>query len=349
MARNVVLCEGSRGTLTQAYLQTYEIKAKQPQIYSLGVKELWRVKNKPPEAVIHTLGWPVPSSDFGGGFLYSMGEDLISLGIVVGLDYKDSKLDIHNLLQELKTHPLFSSYLKDGTLLEWGAKTIPEGGYHSLPPKLFGDGLLIAGDAAGFVNVPSLKGVHYAIESGRLAAQTIFDALKKKDYSRRSLASYDDRIRQSFIWSDLYEVRNMRNAFSSGVYWGVAKAFLMSLSNGILPGDQPLFHEDAMVPKYVDIGAVEQRKNLLLEKEMAVYFSGNKTRDDIPKHLLIGKDINKEVAEFYSHMCPANVYVKNGDELIINAPNCIDCKATDILGPRWTPREGGSGPNYSQM
>jgi electron-transferring-flavoprotein dehydrogenase len=345
----VVLCEGTRGSLTQAYLKTQDINSKQPQSYSLGIKEIWRIKHKSPKSIIHTMGWPLDNADFGGGFLYPMSDDLIAIGIVVGLDYKQHNLDVHNLLQKLKTHPLFKHYLTDGELVEWGAKTIPEGGFNSIASRLHGDGILITGDAAGFVNVPTLKGIHYAIESGRLAAHTIFAAIKKKDISSVTLQQYDKLIRNSFIWTDLYRVRNMRQAFSAGIYKGGIKASLMALTNGRYPITDLISKDDAAIEKTVDLLSEIFPKNIGISKTDAVFYSGNRTRDNIPQHLHIGTQIPYEVAQFYSHMCPANVYMQDHQQLIINPANCIDCKATDVLGPRWSPREGGSGPNYKIM
>jgi electron-transferring-flavoprotein dehydrogenase len=348
-ARVTVLTEGTRGSLTQAYLDRQGIRSPNPQIFALGVKELWQVK-RPLEQVIHTLGWPLPSDAFGGSWLYPMADDLISLGIVVGLDYRQHSLDVHVLLQRLKQHPLVRRYLDGGELLEWGAKTIPEGGYYSLPERMHGDGLLIAGDAAGFVDVPSLKGIHYAVQSGVFAARTIFEALKRDDASAAGLAGYDALVRDSFIGKDLYRTRNMRLAFKSGLYGGGIKAALMTATGGALFGGRIAVPADAEEPRRVTPAAeFTPDGRLTISKVEGVFRSGNTTRDDIPSHLIVGADVPPEVAELYQHMCPAAVYERDGDRLIVNAPNCVDCKATDVLGPRWTPREGGSGPSYKRM
>lgn len=345
-AKITVLSDGTRSPLAQAYCQWQNTLPKQPQIYALGVKEIWRVKNVPRE-VTHTLGFPLPTDAFGGSWLYPLGEDLISFGLVVGLDYKSHSLDVHKSLQRLKQHPLFQQYLKGGEILEWGAKTIPEGGLNSWPKKLHGDGLLITGDAAGFVNVPALKGIHYAMQSGMMAAETIFEALKKNDFSEQSLSAYDTKIKNSYIRQDLYKVRNMRHAFKSGFYIGGIKAGLMTLTCGAFPSGGNHHLEDAAEPKSIEASAAGE--NVGLSKVDAVYLSGNKTRDDIPQHLTVGRDITPEVADMYAAMCPAGVYERQGDKLVVNAPNCIDCKATDVLGPRWQPREGGAGPDYKLM
>jgi electron-transferring-flavoprotein dehydrogenase len=348
-ARVTVLSEGTRGSLTQAYLRWQGIRSPNPQVYALGVKELWEVKRPLPH-VIHTLGWPLPKDAFGGSWLYPMADDLVSLGLVVGLDYRQTTLDVHVLLQHLKRHPLVATYLEGGELVEWGAKTIPEGGYYSLPERLHGDGLLIAGDAAGFVNVPALKGIHYAVQSGIFAARTIFEALKKDDTSGAGLASYDALIRESHVGKDLYKTRNMRLAFKSGLYGGSVKAALMTATRGAVFGSRIAVPEDAEEPRKVT-PAVEFTPDgeRMVSKVDAVFRSGNTTRDDIPSHLVIGEDVPPEVADLYAHMCPAGVYEREGDKLLVNAPNCVDCKATDILGPRWLPREGGSGPSYKRM
>ena len=345
-ANVTVLTEGTRGTLTQAYMQENKISSRYPQIYALGVKEVWKVKN-PPEFVTHTLGWPLPDSAFGGSWMYPMGEDMVSIGLVVGLDYKEHNLDVHKMLQKMKEHPVFKPHLEGGECLEWGAKTIPEGGLNALPETLHGNGLLIAGDCAGFVNVPALKGIHYAMQTGIYAARTAFKALKEKKYSSEVLSEYDKTVKDSYVWSDLKKVRNMRQAFKSGFVAGGIKAGLMTLTGGAFPGDGNGFEEDAAEEKtYQEKPSVEDTG---LSKVDAVYMSSNKTRDDIPSHLTVGKDIPSEVVDFYVSMCPAGVYEKQGDQLVVNAPNCVDCKATDVLGPRWQPREGGAGPGYRMM
>lgn len=349
-ARVTVLSEGTRGTLTQAYLKSQNIGSKYPQIYALGVKEVWRVK-KAPDAIYHTLGWPLPTNAFGGSWMYPLADDLVSLGLVVGLDYHQHNLDVHKLLQKLKTHPLFQDILKDGEAIEWGAKTIPEGGYHALPERLYGDGVLIVGDSAGLVNVPALKGIHYAMMSGMYAARAIFAALKANDTSAKALSAYDTTLRESFIAKDMFKVRNMRLAFKDGLYAGGVKSAVMIATGGAFPGVSGDQVEDAAEAKQVDPASDTAAAKVGISKVDAVYLSGNKTRDDIPTHLTVGKDkdVTPEVAEFYSHLCPAGVYERVGDKLQINAPNCVDCKATDVLGPRWRPREGGSGPNYNMM
>jgi electron-transferring-flavoprotein dehydrogenase len=348
-AQVTVLSEGTRGSLTQAWLDWQKVPSDNPQIYALGVKEIWETR-RPLDAIIHTLGWPLPTDAFGGSFMYPLEPNVVALGIVVGLDYHDATLDVHELLQRMKLHPLFRQYLEGGEMVEWGAKTIPEGGYYALPKRRHGDGVVVVGDAAGFVEVASLKGIHYAMQSGIYAARAIFGALKRGDTSAAALAPYDRMVNESYITSDLRARRNMRLAFQSGFYLGGLKATVMTLTGGAFPGSRIACEPDVRVPREIRSHAPFKPDGALTFSKLDANFkSGNATRDDIPSHLIVGKDIPAQVAEFYTHVCPAGVYERDGDRLVVNPPNCIDCKATDILGPRWTPREGGSGPKYRRM
>ena len=348
-AKVTALSEGTRGLLSQAWLESQQVRSENPQIFALGVKEIWETK-RPLDRVIHTLGWPLPRDAFGGSFCYPLAPNLVALGIVVGLDYHDAALDIHVLLQQLKGHPLFRPYLEGGEMVEWGAKTIPEGGYYALPARRSGDGVVLLGDAAGFVDVPSLKGIHYAIQSGIYAARAIFTALKAGDVSAARLAEYDRLVNASYIASDLHRTRNMRLAFRDGFYSGGLKAGLMTLTGGRFPGGKIAMHQDADAERSVDgADAFTPDGKLTFSKVDAVFKSGNTTRDTIPSHLVAAADVPADVARFYSHVCPAGVYEAVDGKLRINVPNCVDCKATDVLGPRWTPREGGSGPKYKRM
>ncbi|MEP6687212.1 MAG: electron-transfer flavoprotein:ubiquinone oxidoreductase [Gemmatimonadales bacterium] len=348
-ARITVVAEGTRGALGQAWREWQRVDSPNPQLFALGVKEIWEVK-RPLEVVIHTLGWPLPTDAFGGSFCYPLGPTQVAIGLVVGLDYHDASLDVHELLQRLKLHPLFRAHLEGGQLVEWGAKTIPEGGYYALPTRRSGDGVLFVGDTVGFVDVPSLKGIHYAMQSGMYAARAAFAALKGGDVSAAGLAPYDRMIDESYIVADMRRTRNMRLAFKDGLYVGGVKAGLMTVTGGRFPGGRIAMDEDAKGPRtpsaprpFVPDGV------LTFSKLDAVFKSGNATRDTIPSHLQVGRDVTAEVANFYSHVCPAGVYERVGDDLRVNAPNCVDCKATDVVGPRWTPREGGSGPKYRSM
>ncbi|HEU4763573.1 MAG TPA: electron-transfer flavoprotein:ubiquinone oxidoreductase, partial [Gemmatimonadales bacterium] len=348
-ARVTILTEGTRGALAQAWQAWQQVRSANPQIFALGVKEVWKVR-RPLDRVIHTLGWPLPTDAFGGSWCYPQGPGQVSLGLVAGLDYRSSTLDVHVLLQRMKQHPLFREILDGGELLEWGAKTIPEGGYYALPERLSGDGLLMAGDCVGFVDVPSLKGVHYAMQTGMYAARAAFAAVKAGTPSAGVLSAYDAMVRGSYVVEDMRRTRNMRLAFKDGFLAGAMKAGLMTATGGRFPGGRIAMHRDAEAERAVTVATPFAPDNTLTFSKLdAVFKSGNATRDTIPQHLLVGKDVSAEVAEFYAHLCPAGVYEVVDGTLRVNAPNCVDCKATDVLGPRWTPREGGSGPKYRLM
>lgn len=349
-ARVVVLAEGTRGPLGQAWREWRGVGSANPQIFALGVKEVWEVA-RPLDRVIHTLGWPLPRDAFGGSWCYPMGPRQVSIGLVAGLDSHDAALDVHESMQRMKLHPLFREILEGGSMLEWGAKTIPEGGWYAIPERLVGDGLMMIGDTAGFVDVPSLKGVHYAMESGMLAAAAIATSLGDGGAGdQASLMAYDAAVRSSRIARDLHRTRNMRLAFRDGFATGVLKAGLMTLTRGAFPGGRIAMHRDAEAPRRESHPVPFTPDNVLtFSKVDAVFKSGNATRDDIPSHLVVGKEIPADVAAFYSHVCPAGVYELVDGTLRVNAPNCVDCKATDVVGPRWMPREGGSGPRYRLM
>jgi electron-transferring-flavoprotein dehydrogenase len=346
VAKVTALGEGTRGLLAQAWCEWQGVPSENPQIFALGVKELWETK-QPLDRVIHTLGWPLRRDAFGGSFVYPLEPNLVALGLVVGLDYSDAALDVHVLLQRFKQHPLLRVLLAGGEMIEWGAKTIPEGGFYSLPERRSGAGVVLLGDAAGFVDVPSLKGIHYAMQSGMYAARAIFQNLKNGS----ALTEYDRLVNASYVVADLYRTRNMRLAFRDGFYLGGIQAGLMTLTGGRFPGGKYKMHADADVPRRLSPGLRPgpAETSTGVSKVDAVFKSGNSTRDTIPSHLVAGTDVPVEVARFYSHMCPAGVYEATDGGLRINAPNCVDCKATDVLGPRWTPREGGSGPKYKRM
>ena len=344
-----VLSEGTRGRLTQSFLSWQQLTGHNPQIYAIGVKELWETKAAP-ESVIHTMGWPLDHGKFGGSFMYPMSDTLVSIGLVVGLDHYSGSLDPHFLLQEAKTHPLFRKVLEGGQPVEWGAKTIPEGGYYALPSRLSGDGVLVAGDSAGFVNVPTLKGVHYAMYSGIFAARAIASAFKRRDFSAASLNEYDQMVSASFITRDLHRTRNMRHAFHNGLYRGMLKAGMMYMMGGWWPGKLTTVADSDRV-RFADERAYPKPDGkLVFGKADSVGRSGNLTRDDIPSHLEQVEYIPPEVARFYANLCPAEVYeITDDGKLRINPSNCIDCMTTDILAARWSPREGGSGARYRRL
>lgn len=346
-AKTIVLSEGSRGHLTQAFLHKENIKSRYPQTYALGVKEIWEVK-KEPKKIMHTISWPLEHSTFGGSWLYPLGNNLVSLGLIAGLDSTNSQLSVHDKLQQLKEHPILASLLQDGKCIEWGAKTLPEGGYHALPERLHGDRVLVIGDSAGFINMASLKGIHYAMASGFFAAKTLKKAFDKQDFSKQILKKYDEQIKNSFIIKDLKKSRNLRQSFHKGIFSGLLRSTLIVLTAGKWPRDfkEGELKEDALIERYRNSESAQHKG---LNKLDAVFLSGNKTRDQIPSHLDVKENVPKEVALFYQQLCPAGVYEYKNETLIVNAPNCIDCKATDVLGPRWKPKERGSGPHYKLM
>ncbi len=284
-ARIVILAEGTRGALSQAWRTWRGVASPNPQIFALGVKEVWRVA-RPLDRVVHTLGWPVPLDAFGGSFLYPMAGDQVALGLVAGLDARDPGFDVHELLQRMKLHPVFRRVLEGGELLEWGAKTIPEGGYWSLPDRLSGDGLITVGDCAGLVDVASLKGIHYAMHSGLLAARAAFRALETDGVSGgpEGLGGFDRSIRESYIVSDLKRTRNMRLVFKHGFLRAGLENALLTLSGGRFPGGRIAIQEDAAVARHPDGGSspLVPDGKLTMSKLDAVFKSGNATRDTIP-------------------------------------------------------------------
>jgi electron-transferring-flavoprotein dehydrogenase len=353
VARVTVLCEGTQGHLTGAALERFGLAGENPQVWALGVKEVWKVA-KPLDRVIHTMGWPLRSSaryrEFGGSFIYPLGDDMVSLGMVVGLDYHDAELSVHDLLQELKTHPLVARILDGGERIAWGAKTIPEGGFVALPRELHAPGMLLCGDGAGLVNVPALKGIHYAIESGRLAAEAAVAAVRPGGSPATALSSYDDAVRSSYIWSDLQEVRNMRQAFGRGFWLGGAMAGAMTASKGRFPrGDRPTERdaeqEIITTPRASEYPAPDGK--LTFDKLSSVFASGNKTRDDLPNHIRVDTRVPEEIGRMWERMCPAQVYEWANGTVQVTASNCVQCGAITAKGGRLTPPEGGSGPEYT--
>jgi electron-transferring-flavoprotein dehydrogenase len=354
-AKVTVLSEGTQGHLTGVAMNRFGLAGENPQVWALGVKEVWKVA-KPLDRVIHTMGWPLRGGrkyrEFGGSFIYPMGDDMVTLGMVVGLDYRDLEISPHDLLQELKTHRLVRKILDGGERIGWGAKTIPEGGYVAVPRRMHAPGLLITGDGAGFVNVPALKGIHYAIESGRLAAETAFAALQRgtTPWTPGALASYDRAIRDTFIWDDLKKVRNMRQAFGKGFWLGGAMAGAMTMSLGKFPPGDKKTERDAEQELIRTKRASRYPKpdgKLTFDKLSSVFLSGNKTRDDAPNHIALRTDVPEEVARMWEHMCPAQVYeAKEGGGVDVTPSNCVQCGAITAKGGRLTPPEGGAGPEY---
>jgi len=369
IAKATVLAEGTQGHLTGAAIRHFELGSEDPQQWELGVKEVWEVE-KPLDRVIHTAGWPLRFSakyrEFGGSFIYPMGEDKISLGLVVGLDYRDARFSAHDALQELKTHPLVADLIEGGKRVGWGAKTLPSGGYWAMPEKLWAPGLVLAGDGAGMCNVSELKGVHYAMHAGIYAAEAIVERLKSG--STDDLSSYDERVRDSEIVEDLYRSRNMRQpASKAGFFVGSALGSMMILSGGRFPGGRWSTHDDATVDVFVgkerDYPKPDGKKTF--DKLSSVFLSGNATRDDAPNHIRLQDKVPLELALMWQNMCPAQVYevpeeelaaaTKNGGldpkrevKLNVIPSNCVQCGAITAKGGRLTPPEGGDGPNYQQ-
>jgi electron-transferring-flavoprotein dehydrogenase len=355
LARVTVLAEGTQGHLTGVALDRFGLTGENPQVWALGVKEVWKVA-RPLDRVIHTMGWPLRAAakyrEFGGSFIYPMGEEMVTLGMVVGLDYRDTELSVHDLLQELKTHPLVRKLLEGGERVAWGAKTIPEGGFLSLPKRLHAPGVLICGDGAGLVNVPALKGIHYAIESGSLAAEAAFASLQRGQtpWTPGALSVYDEALRQSFVWKDLQEVRNMRQAFGRGFWMGGAVAGMMTATKGRFPPGNMRTERDAeqeliRTDRAKSYPAADGK--LTFDKLSSVFASGNKTRDDQPSHILLRRDVPRELAEMWERMCPAQVYEATNEGVEVTPSNCVQCGAITAKGGRLTPPEGGSGPEYT--
>jgi electron-transferring-flavoprotein dehydrogenase len=358
-ARVTILSEGTQGHLTGAALDHFGLASENPQVWALGVKEIWKVP-KPLREVVHTMGWPLRAGrkfrEFGGSFVYPMGDDMVTIGMVVGLDYRDTELSVHDVLQELKTHPRIRRILEGGERVQWGAKTIPEGGFVALPKRFHAPGLLLTGDGVGLVNVPALKGIHYAIESGKLAAEAAWRTLDRGASQRSALATYDAALRESFIWRDLQEVRNMRQAFGRGFYLGGAMAGAMTATKGKFPPGNSRTEPDAGQSLIsTDRGTTYPAPDgkLTFDKLSSVFASGNRTRDDQPNHIRVQTKVPRELAELWEHMCPARVYEAGGAdgdgtvEVKLAPSNCVQCGAITAKGGRLTPPEGGSGPEYT--
>jgi electron-transferring-flavoprotein dehydrogenase len=360
IAKATVLAEGTQGHLTGAAIDYFGLEGLLPQRWELGVKEVWEVPN-PLDRVIHTMGWPLRKAakhnEFGGSFIYPMGEDKVSIGLVVGLDYTDAAFSVHDALQQLKTHPFVRKILDGGKRVGWGAKTIPSGGYWALPRTLAVPGMVIAGDGAGMVNVPELKGIHYAMHAGMYAAEAIVEALKADSVN---FDAYDQAVRGSLIGDDLYRSRNMRQPFSHGFFVGGAVASLMTITRGAFPGGRWQQHPDAAEPMRIDGAASRYPKpdnKYLFDKLSSVFASGNATRDDAPNHIRVQQHVPLEVAQTWVSMCPAQVYeiadeqLESGAAVVdlnITPSNCIQCGAITAKGGRLTPPEGGDGPLYQE-
>jgi len=356
-ARATVLAEGTWGHLTGAAIKEFALaRGREPQVWALGVKEIWEVA-KPLDRVIHTLGWPLRYGakwhEFGGSWIYPMGSDRVSIGFVVGLDYTDATVSAHDLLQLFKTSKLVRGILEGGKRVGWGAKAIPEGGYWAMP-KPSAPGVVLCGDSAGMVNVPILKGIHYAIHAGILAADTIVAQLKA---GSTNFSAYDQRVQESVIGRELFRSRNMKQPFAKGFFVGGAITNAMVISGGRFPGGRWENHRDADSPMAADGMRDSYPKpdgKYTFDKLSSVYVSGNATRDDAPNHIRVRKNVPRVIAETWQWMCPAGVYEIPEDapesgpvDVTVNYTNCVQCGAITAKGGRLTPPEGGDGPLYT--
>lgn len=378
-AKVTVLGEGSRGSLTKKLVEKFGLdEGRNPQVYACGVKEIWELPKGrvTPGFVMHTLGYPLPNDVFGGGFVYGMQNDLLDIGLVVGLDYQDPFTDPHRLFNEFKQHPAIAAMLEGGKMLHYGAKTIPEGGLLS-QPKYYGDGFLIVGDSASFLNSQKLKGIHMAMKSGMLAAETIFEALLADRFDEAQLKTFEAKVKDSYIQKELHEVRNFHQAFRHGRWWGLIESGLQYPTKGFgLFGDLHVeaghehmkkLHYFNRWPKQVgEIIQAEPAKcdnKLTFEKVSDVFRSGTEHDEDQPPHLKV-LDTNicierctVEYGNPCQYFCPAAVYepeeVEGGRRPKINFSNCVHCKTCDIMDPYqiidWVTPEGGGGPNYINL
>ncbi|MDA8345409.1 MAG: electron-transfer flavoprotein:ubiquinone oxidoreductase [Thermaerobacter sp.] len=357
VAKATVLADGPWGHLGRAAIEEFDLaEGREPQIWALGVKEVWEVP-RPLDRVIHTLGWPLRYGakwhEFGGSWLYPMGKDKVSIGFVVGLGYTDATVSAHDLLQLFKTSQLVRGVLDGGERVAWGAKVIPEGGFWAMP-KLSAPGMVLCGDSAGMVNVPNLKGIHYAIHSGIYAAEAIFEQLKADG---TDFSAYEGRVKESLIGRELYAARNMRQPFDRGFFAGGAIANLMVATGGTFPGGRWRNRPDADAPMAIgdkQAAYPEPDGRYIFDKLSSVYVSGTNTRDDAPSHIRVQQQVPREIAETWRWMCPAGVYEIAEDapasgpvDVIVNSANCVQCGAITAKGGRLTPPEGGTGPLYT--
>jgi len=362
VAKATVLAEGTIGHLTYAAYDYFDMHGSDSQAWELGVKEVWEVP-KPLDRVIHTLGWPLRWSprykEAGGSFIYPMGEDKVCFGLVVGLDYTDATFSVHDAVQQFKTHPFIKKILEGGKRVGWGAKTIPSGGYWALPKRFSVPGMLIAGDAAGMVNIAELAGIHYAMHAGMYAAEAIVESLKR-DIGSVNFESYDEKIRGSVIEKDLYRSRNMKQPLSKGLIFGGMMGSAMVATKGAFPGGHWKVEDNAEPAMHLGKAADKYPKpdnELTFNKLDSVFLSGNATRDDAPNHVRIQTRVPRELAQTWVSMCPAQVYeipdeqLENGTSEVdvhVTASNCVQCGAITAKGGRLTLPEGGDGPLYQE-
>jgi electron-transferring-flavoprotein dehydrogenase len=375
-AKVTIFCDGVRGNLTKQLLRRLELgQGRGPEQYAVGLKELWELPpgRFPPGTVMHTLGYPLRQEEFGGAFLYGMPDNRLSLGLVIGLDYHDPLFDPHMAFNRLKQHPLVAGLLEGGSLIRYGAKALPEGGWNSIP-RLYMDGGLIAGDAGGFVNSMRLKGIHLAMQTGMLAAETAFAAVRANDLSADRLRAYERAIDGSPVRAELYPVRNVHQAFGHGLVAGVAASGLAVVTGGHLPpaikghaGHEQMqtiaeYYRGRPVPAEPS-NATTIDRDTTFDKLTNVHYAGTAHEEDQPAHLLVHTEVCSSICgPEYGHpctrFCPAHVYeivreAGGSVRLQINASNCVHCKTCDIMDPyqviTWVPPEGGGGPQYNGM
>ena len=367
-AKVTVLAEGPRGSLTKKLVAKKSLQNINPQTYGIGIKELWEVQpgKIKPGYVAHTLGWPLDTKTYGGGWIYGLSNNRVSLGLVVALEYKNPRFDPHAAFQTWKTHPFVKNLLEGGKLVRYGAKSLPYGGWYAMP-KNYLDGALIVGDSGSFLDAQRLKGVHLAMKSGMLAAETIFEALVDGDTSAKTLKQYKDNIDASYIKEELWRVRNFHQAFHNGLLDGFFYSGLQELTGGrglIDPmgthagyQNYEQIHGRPAAPRFVGDG------KLTFDRLTDVYHSGTRHDEDQPCHLKVLEPsvcvdrCTEEYGNPCQYFCPAAVYemVTEGpaQKLKINFANCVHCKTCDIADPYqiidWTVPEGGGGPNYEGM
>ena len=378
-AKVTILTDGVRGNLTKVLVKRLNLDAgKLPQLYAIGIKELWEIPpgRLAPGSVIHTLGYPLRMQEFGGAFIYAMPDGLTSIGLVAGLDYRDPMFDPHVTFQHLKRHPFVAGLLAGGKMVRYGAKALPEGGWYTIP-RVYADGVLIAGDAGGFLNSLRLKGIHLAMRTGMLAAEAAFDGVRANDTSAGALKKYESLIEQSDVKRELYPVRNVHQSFEHGLLAGLAYSGLSLVTGGWWVKD-PMpaqagyermekladYYRDARPDPDVSVNPAKIDRQLTFDRLTNVHYSGTRHAEDQPAHLIVhDTDIcrtrcREEYGNPCTRFCPANVYemVDAGDgtkRLQINASNCVHCKTCDIMDPYqiidWVPPEGGGGPNYEGM
>jgi electron-transferring-flavoprotein dehydrogenase len=371
-AKVTILADGVRGNLTKQLMRRTPIAVgNQPQLFALGIKELWDVPagRLAAGSVLHTMGYPLDQKEFGGGFIYAMSDTCLSVGFVVGLDYQDPMFDPHEAFQRFKLHPLVSDLLRGGQMIRYGAKALPEGGWLTLPECAV-DGALIVGDAAGFLNTLRLKGIHLAMKTGMLAAEVAFDAVSSGDTSEARLVRFDEQIRASWVGAEMRPARHVHQSFKYGLFGGLAFSGLSLLTGGwwfrqaipSTPGHLRMRRLDERAHRHPDGGPKPDRV-LTFDKLTNVHFSGTRHEEDQPSHLLVHTEVCHSICgKEYGHpcirFCPANVYEivpGENDEprLKINASNCVHCKTCDIMDPyqviTWVPPEGGGGPRYEGM